>query len=290
MKKNIKIILSLVLLSGWIMTSCVKEKYEDTSTPATATASEVESGLTPTEGLTVAKLKSLYSSFEVLDADGEVRTFPDSEDYVFEGTVVSSDEQGNFYKELYVQDSTGGLILSIDYHNLYTNYEVGQTVHIKLSGLTVHYKTGNYETSMIVIGFGQYTCYGSKRIGRIPANILSDYVRNHSYVREVEPVTITLDNLSDDYIGRLIKINDVEFIDDEIGKTYAFDKHTTNRHIKDCAGNNILLRNSGYSSFQNDTMPQNKGSITAIYTKYGSNYQILIRDTTDLNFTKERCL
>ena len=288
MKDILKLTIGLLIATGLFVTSCVKDDFDQPEVPDPC---DIRSGLTPTDSLTVSKLITLYPNFEILDAAGEVRKFPDSLNYVFEGIVISSDEKSNFYKELYVQDSTGGLKLSIDSKNIYVNHNVGQTVHIKLSGLTVHYKSGNYETSMIEIGFGQYTDkYGGEKIGRIPAEALSNYVKNNSCIQEVEPITVTLDNLSDDYIGRLIKINDVEFIDDEIGKTYALYQQTTDRHIKDCEGNSILLRNSGYASFQKDTLPPNNGSITAIYTKYGSNYQILIRDTTDLNFTKERCL
>ena len=287
MKDILKLTIGLLIATGLFVTSCVKDDFDQPEIPNPC---DIKSGLTPTDSLTVSKLITLYPNFEILDAAGEVRKFPDSLNYVFEGTVISSDEQGSFYKELYLQDSTGGLKLSIDVNNLYTNYKVGQTVHIKLSGLTVHYKTGSNQSSMIEIGFGIYDGSHGKEVGFIPENTLENYVRNQSCIKEIIPLTITLENSSNDYIGRLVKINDVEIIDSEIGEIYALYKKNTNRHIKDCAGHTILLRNSGYSSFQNDTMPQNKGSITAIYTKYGSDYQLLIRDTTDLNFTKERCL
>jgi len=287
MKKNIKIILSLVLLSGWIMTSCVKDKYEDPNTPA---ASKVESGLTPTEGLTVAKLKSLYSSFEILDADGEVRTFPDSADYVFEGTVVSSDEQGNFYKELYVQDSTGGLKLSIDASSLFNDYKVGQTVHVKLSGLNVHYKIGDHETSMIEIGFGQYTDkYGGKKIGRIPASILFQYVKNEGAPKTVTPLDINLISRNNANLGRLVRLSGVEVTDNELGLSYATKDTSENRTLKDCSNRSIYLRNSGYANFTSLQMPCGNGTIVGIYAKYGDDYQLMIRDTTDVQFNNRRC-
>ena len=286
MKTNIKILLSIFLLSGIIITSCVKDEFDAPNIPDLNT---ISSGLTPTAGLTVAKLKSLYDSLEVIDEEGEVRKFSVTDNYVFEGTVISSDEKGNFYKEIYVQDNTGGLKISTDATNTFNDYKVGQTVHIVLSGLTVHYKTGSNQSSIIEIGLGSFDDKYGKKIGRIPASILKNYVKKNGAPKTVEPLLIDLLSSSDDNIGRLVKIEDIEMIPSEIDSTYALYQQNTNRHIMDCIGNTILLRNSGYASFASLKLPQKKGSITAILTKYGTDYQLVIRDTTDLNFTQKRC-
>jgi len=286
MKTNIKILLSIFLLSGIIMTSCVKDEIDKPYTPDPCAR---VSGLTPTDGLTVAKLKELYPNFEVIDAAGEVRKFPDSLNYVFEGTVISSDEEGNFYKEIYVQDATGGLKISTEAKNTYETYKIGQVVHISFSGLTVHYQQGDYQSSIIEVGLGSYDDKYGKKIGRIPSNSLKNYVKKSSCPQSVNPILVKLDALSDDYIGRLVKIEDVEIIASEMDSTYAITNKSTNRHLEDCNGNGILLRNSGYANFAKVKMPQQKGAINAIFTKYGSTYQLVIRDTTDLDFTLDRC-
>ena len=287
MKTNIKILLSIFLLSGIIITSCVKDEIDKPYTPDPCAR---VSGLTPTAGLTVAKLKELYPNFEVIDAAGEVRKFPNSLNYVFQGTVISSDEEGNFYKEIYVQDATGGLKISTEEKSTFESYKVGQVVHISLSGLTVHYQSGDHQSSIIEIGLGSFDDKYGKKIGRIPSNSLKDYVKKSSCPQSVSPITITLEALSDDYIGRLVKIENVEIIASELDSTYAITNKSTNRHIEDCKGNTILLRNSGYANFAKSKLPQKKGVITAIYTKYGTvDYQLVVRNTTDLNFTLTRC-
>ena len=286
MKTNIKILISIFLLSGIITTSCVKDEIDPPVTPDPCARI---SGLTPTAGLTVSKLKELYTDFEIIDAAGEVRKFPDSLNYVFEGTVISSDEEGNFYKEIYVQDNTGGLKISTEEKNTFETYKVGQVVHISCSGLTVHYQTGDHQSSIIEIGLGSYDDKYGKKIGRIPSGSLTNYVKKASCPQTVSPITITLDSPSDDYIGRLVKIENVEIIASEVDSTYALTNKSTNRHIEDCSGNTILLRNNGYSDFAKSKLPQKKGEITAIYTKYGSDYQLVVRDTTDLYFTENRC-
>jgi len=286
MKTNIKILLSIFLLSGIIITSCVKDEFDEPTIP---NANTVISGFIPTEGLTVSKLKTLYDSLEVIDAVGEVRKFSSTDSYVFEGVVISSDEEGNFYKEIYIQDSTGGLKISTDATSTFNDYKVGQTVHIALSGLTVHYKTGSNQSSMLEIGLGSFDDKYGKKIGRIPASILKNYVKKNGAPQKVEPLLIDLLSSTNDNIGRLVKLEGVELIPSEIDSTYALYQKNTNRHIMDCEGNPMLLRNSGYASFASLKLPQKKGTITAILTKYGTDFQLVIRDTTDLNFTEKRC-
>ena len=289
MKNIFKLILSLFILTGVTMTSCVKDDFDQPEVPDPC---NISSGLTPTSGLTVQRLLADYPSFKVLDAAGEVREFPADSNFVYEGTVVSSDQAGNFYKAIYVQDATGGLMLSIDGTNLFNNYKVGQTVHIKLSGLTCHYVNGgagDYETSILEIGFGQYSTNYGQKIGRIPATVLPQYVKNNSCPKEVTPLDIDLLSTSTSYIGRLVKLSDVQFIDSELDSTYAFTKTNTDRHVEDCNGNQIIVRNSGYANFASLQLPQGKGSITGVYTMYNGAVQFIIRDTTDVDMHGARC-
>jgi hypothetical protein len=57
------------------------------------------------------------------------------DDIIIKGIVISSDQAGNIYKSLYIQDSTGGLNISLDKTNLYTIYKPGQKVYVKCKGL-----------------------------------------------------------------------------------------------------------------------------------------------------------
>ena len=69
------------------------------------------------------------------------------EDLLICGKVSSSDESGNIYKSLYIQDETGGMEIKIGRYSLYAEYKPGQTVYVYLKDLTIGmygYKTGNY--------------------------------------------------------------------------------------------------------------------------------------------------
>ena len=57
----------------------------------------------------------------------------------------------------------------------------------------------------------------------------------------------------------------------------------------------MVLRNSGYASFAGINVPNGNGSLTAIYVYYKSPYnsritpQVMIRDTSDVQFNNTRC-
>ena len=46
--------------------------------------------------------------------------------------------------------------------------------------------------------------------------------------------------------------------------------------------NNLVVRNSGYSKFANEVVPQGVFDITGIFTRFGNTWQIVLRNTDDL--------
>ncbi|MBK8700009.1 MAG: hypothetical protein IPN29_10955 [Saprospiraceae bacterium] len=87
----------------------------------------------------------------------------------------------------------------------------------------------------------------------------------------------------------LIKINGIEFANQ--GETYAdaVTQSTVNRTLTTCSNQEILLRSSGYADFAGTTVPSGKGSIVAIYSIFGNDKQLMIRDLEDVNMTEPRC-
>ena len=76
---------------------------------------------------------------------------------VIKGVVTTTDQPGNFYKSFFIQDETGGIEIKVGKNGLYNDYLPGQTVYVRLEGLTLGmygYKTGNYGgMGMVQIGF-----------------------------------------------------------------------------------------------------------------------------------------
>ena len=102
---------------------------------------------------TISELKALYKSGGV-ELGGN---------YWIKGQVISTDITGNIYRELYIQDQTGGIDVKIGKSSLYSEYKLGQWVYVKCSGLTLgayngmpqlgmepdNTSTNEYETSYI---------------------------------------------------------------------------------------------------------------------------------------------
>lgn len=210
------------------------------------------------------------------------------EDYVLEGYVVSSDNQGNFFGTIHIQDlpqnPTMGISFHLDlrdYHLLYPN---GSKVFIKLKGLYLEKHHDAYE-----IG-GVFSSFGNLSVGRLP----SLQVQEHLFVAcdaEENPTaqTTTIDTLNDSFLNTLIRLEDVEIIEDEIGLPFAGPKEETERIITDCNGNEIILLNSGYSDFQAELLPNGNGTIVGILIKEGNDYQIQINTRSDMDFSNDRC-
>ena len=53
------------------------------------------------------------------------------------GQVISDDREGNVYRELYIQDATGGIDVKIGKSSLYSEFTRGQWVYVKCEGLTL---------------------------------------------------------------------------------------------------------------------------------------------------------
>lgn len=225
--------------------------------------------------ITIAELKVLheFGSYEEITTDD-----------VIEGIVIANDSSGNFYKEFILQDATGGIDVKVELFNLYTNFPVGRQVFIKVKGLYL----GDYNNN-IQIG-GSVDSDGA--INEIASDLVDEYIVKGSFNNAVIPEVVSVSSLNDSYQNKLIQLENFEFQSADLGKTYAISgssPKSVNFTLKNCDGQSIVLRNSGYSDFANLTVPGGNGTITAIYSVFGSTKQLYIRDTTDIRFYGDRC-
>jgi hypothetical protein len=211
-------------------------------------------------------------------------------DVIIEGYVVSSDKSGNIYKSLSIQDKpenpTAAIKISIDQSDIYTVYNVGRKVFVKLKGLAVGYSYGS-------IQIGKAT---ATELGRIPALEVKDHIIRSCEVVEITPKVVTINELNESMLEMLIQIDNVQFKTSELGNAYGNVKNSTteNRTLESFNGScnltgEVLLRNSGYSDFKNQLLPEGKGSVVAIFSNYYEDFQLYIRDTEDVKFTETRC-
>ncbi len=265
---NSKILLICTLLFTLGLSSCFKGDYDDP--PAYSDAN-----------LTVNKsILDLKTWFAENNASQNPKTV--SEDWTIKGVVTSSDRAGNIYKQIFIQDETAGLCISIDAVNTYTDYPVGRYVYITLKGLTL----GTYG-GLVQVGYGIDAQYSPAGVFRIPTTIVSDHIYKGAMMdTPPSPIQITdFAQLTDSLQSMLVSLENVELPDNEMGETYAdaVAQVSKNRTLRNCNNQSIILRNSGYSSFAGIKMPRGNGNAEGIFTVYNRDLQFLISDTSGLS-------
>lgn len=264
-------ILFLVVI-GLSLNSCVKQHFD-------VPPSNCDTLDTIQPNITISDLKQMLPL--------SIDTLKIEDDLVICGNVISTDRYGNFYKELVIQDSTGGISILLDQTYLYTMYPKGQRIVVRVKGLYLGRSHG-------VIKLGStYDDNGVTRFGRIQGQeVIDQHIIKTCQNQEVEPILITIDQINDDLLYRYVKLNPVEFVDDELGTTwanpYADPPQAVNHHLVDTNGNEIIVRTSGYASFAAEPIPEGSGTFVGILGKYNTDYQLYVNTPKELDMTHER--
>ncbi|MFV0190790.1 DUF5689 domain-containing protein [Empedobacter falsenii] len=269
-KLTIAGVLSLGLFTAQ---SCVQD--DDYATPP------IECNL-PSPNISLADLVSKVTAGSIkLDANKAI-----AEDLIVQAYVISSDETGNFFKTISLQDKvenpTTGIQIEIDGSNLYNSYPLGAQVQINLKGLIVANDRGVMKIGSVD---PKYT------IGRIPSTVMTKYmVKTCEAIQTIKPKVVSslTDALKPENLNTLVTIDGVQFIDPDGDKTYGVSGATVNRVIVDKKGKETDLRNSGNATWYADVLPKKSGSITVVVSRYNSTYQVFIRDTKDVKFDQDR--
>lgn len=258
-----------VLAMGLSFNSCV---FEDFDTPQFNDLIDLQGNTT------IADIKALHTigSDPILIPDGRV----------LEAVVVGNDVSGNIFKELYVQDATGGLVIRIDVNGLNGLYPVGTPVVIRMDGLYI----GDFNTKF------QLTMAGGDRLPE--AVMLSNILRSAApgELVEVTPRLVTLPELEDNATfqalqNTLIQIDGLQFVDADAGAPFADvpGDRDLNRTLRDCSGNEIVTRTSRFSDFAGSSTPTGNGTVVALMDAFGTTRQLKIREVADFQLTAERC-
>lgn len=215
--------------------------------------------------ITIAEYKD---KFKKVPKEGQII----EDNLAIRAVVVGNDVSGNIYKQIYVQDATGGISIGIDQNNISNDYQVGQEVFIKLQGLAA-------------TSYGGVTQIGMKdtQSNRIPYEVVKKQILRDKRpdAEKAKPKTTTIAQFSDNMVGTLIKLENVYF---ELGGTATYGdqaQNAVNRTLKDTTGKKLIVRNSKYASFANDVLPKGNGTVVGILSKFNKDYQLFIRTADD---------
>jgi len=219
------------------------------------------------------------------------------------GKVVSSDQAGNIYTSLYIQDQTAGLQIKLGRSSLFNLYPVGMTVSVRANGLTL----GAYGT-MVSLGAGQSTSVSSTT-GQPRtyenSNIAPDmWIRSVMVRGPIEPLTAADTTVitskaqmtaNKGYLCRLVRIVGTFYMNpadttwaDVAGNTYG-------SHYVNFAGSpantttDVTIRTSNYATFANRSVKALNGkpvTATGILTVFQSGstttYQLVLNTDADV--------
>lgn len=290
--KNIFKIAALFLFLG-TFTACVQD--DDYSTPVIL-ADEPDVTVTNT----FKQIKDMYA--------GDVVNFSDG--LVISGYVVSSDQSGNFYKTIAIQNDIDGmdddasnprlgLKLLIDASDLFERFNVGRKVYIRLDGLAMNESrdgSGDYE-------IGLYDETEFNELTEIPEYILNGYsfgdvvyppaVERSLVTETIMPKVMNISDFTDADVNTLIQLEGIQSSNE--GDTFAglpSDQYDAERTLFSCADNStVTLATSTFANFKDEGIPTGKGTATAVLNVNfdGNAYILKVNNSSDLDFTENRC-
>ena len=296
----------LLLLTVVVCSACVQD--DDFATPK-VTIEE------PILDLPVITIDDLMSNFNqeflgYIDSLGlDPDNFADQEaiselkaDYVFSlennnsfvsGYVISSDEGGNYFEEIIIQNNadngSAGIRILIDVNPLFTRYQFGQLIYVRLPDL--HFGNSN---GVLTLGI-------SEALEKITSPSEEDFLKRSPQIEEIIPTEIEFSDFSNNFENVFIKLNNVQFNRDlvliDTIKTFAgeeTDEFDGERLLESCAtGANVIFSTSTFADFKSLKLPSGQGSLNCILSRdfFGEAYNVVINSPEDISFGGEenRC-
>jgi len=277
---------------------CFTACQGDWDEPSDASAIIGNASIQETNVIKLADLKAMYASS--LEADGYMLK-EITEDLQLKVVVTGNDIGSNFYKQICVQDETGGIIIGINQSGLSGELALGQQLLINLKGL--YY--GAYG-SQPQIGV-PYDNDGRIQIGQINKYVWNQHFKLLELQAQKEPVDFaTIAANVADNCGQLATIKGIVLKDEFegllfapayadsiaakytwIGKTKNYVHHTIN---VGSLNKKVIIRTSTYAEFAALKCPK-RCNLTGIFTRYkdknGDNWQLLIRSAKDIEVLDE---
>lgn len=266
---------------GFSLISCVKT--DDFEIPNVETEEfSLDENIT-----SIAAVKNLFDP-----ENNDIYTFSETGTYM-EAYVVSSDEGGNFYKELVLQDHpaapTAGILILVDDNSLFESFEFGRKIYVKLDGLSLWQNNG-------VIQLGKQN---RGDVVAIPNSLIDEHLIRTTETVEITVLPLEISEFSTEHLNLYIRLENVQFnrnlVRDELRFTFAgqqTDQYDGERQLESCiTGATTVLSSSTFSNFKSLLLPQESGSIEGVLSRnfYDDFFVIAINSPEAIDFNGDRC-
>ncbi len=202
--------------------------------------------------VSIAYLKSLYERAPVAI---------DDELYIT-GCVSSSDQYGAFYRNLVLEDQTGGIVLRVDLENYHRIFYQYHEIYVACN-------------SLILSNYGGVVQLGSKEGAILPERL--EAMVDVRSAAELAPLPLTFETLAPEHISRFVSFDNVQFEEENVAWCAPENIEAgtgTDRWLVDRAGNRLLVRTSPFVSFARRTLPAGSGYIEGILGVFNGEYQL----------------
>lgn len=219
-----------------------------------------------------------------INAIDSICDFP-GQNFIVKAVVVSSDESGNCYKYLTLQDKTGGIEIAIDKNYLFNDYPVGQIVYLNCDGLVVGDNNGNYQ-----IGWKN-----QNNLVRINQVMLDSYLSKDGLpstdnIKALSPCDsifelVSGNQLNDEMCNCLVILKNARFSSACHNQTLGNADRETDRALSNfnAALCPTQVHTSNYALFRNRVIDTLKTyDLTGILTKYNNGYRLTLRSDEDM--------
>lgn len=206
---------------------------------------------------------------------------------VISGIVIADDKTGNLYKQIIIDDGTAAIPILLDAYNLHTDFPMGRKVYVYCKGLYTNYY---YKSPQL-----GYVPDAQGNLSPVPYMLWDKFIRKGAMYQVPMPISISVADAmkaKPELYNRLIQLQSAQIMDTLHTPFYANDpmlSSSTNIRLMDCDSTSILLRTSAYASFRASRPSYQRGSLTAIYTVFNNTPQLILRDTSDMQFNLPRC-
>lgn len=270
--------------------SCMGDGYADPDlTEKVPAAPWGNNSLREKNVISIADLKTQFAT--IINSDNGYKQI--EKDMMIKAVVTGNDISGNIYNQVSVQDASGAIIIAINGSGLSGYLPVGQEILVNLKGLYI----GSYKKLPQIGGVNTKLSDGSLGMGKIERAIWNQHFKilnpGEADASTVVPEEFDLTKLTDAAymeanVGKLMTLKKVKFASANGTNVWAPDDTNTSLELIDAETgkrinkNNLVVRNSGYSKFANEVVPQGVFDITGIFTRYNNTWQIVLRNTDDL--------
>ncbi len=270
--------------------SCMGDGYADPDLTEKVPASPYgNNSLREKNVISIADLKTQFAT--IINSDNGYKQI--EKDMMIKAVVTGNDVSGNIYNQVSVQDASGAIIIAINGSGLSGYLPVGQEILVNLKGLYI----GSYKKLPQIGGVNTKLSDGSLGMGKIERAIWNEHFKilnpGEADASTVVPEEFDLTKLTDAAymdanVGKLMTLKKVKFASANGTNVWAPDDTNTSLELIDAetgkkiSSSNLVVRNSGYSKFANEVVPQGVFDITGIFTRYNNTWQIVLRSTDDL--------